>query len=166
LSYGLAGQVQRIGKKAGIWGVQAGYEVLRSRVQVTNFFGRGSDVGVSVDGHTALANHFVNLHPYLGNRFSFKAFNLDLSAGPEVGWLHRSHEKGEAEGSGISAQTDLNRSHPDVDVRARVNLAASYKRTSLLVGYSYGLTSYRKNFDGGSNDLYLQVFRLGLAYRI
>lgn len=168
LSYGLAGQLQRVGKKESIWGVQGGYEILRSRVRINYFIPVAINILYPVEGSTTLANHFVNLHPYFGHRFNLRAFNLDLMAGPEVGWLHRSHEKGKAEGNinNASIRTDLNRSHPDVDVRARVNLAASYKRTSLLLGYSYGLTSYRKNYDGGSNDLYLQAFRLGLAYRI
>ncbi|SHI54911.1 Outer membrane protein beta-barrel domain-containing protein [Hymenobacter daecheongensis DSM 21074] len=168
ISYGGAGQVQRIGPKKGVLGVQAGYEVLRSRVRISNVFEGGTDAGISVKGHTALANQLINLHPFFGHRFALKALDLDLTAGPEVGWLLSSHEKGRATTTGgRTYTTHTARYRPiDVDVRARLNLTAYYRRTGLSLGYSAGLSDYRRGYVGGTNGLFSQVFRVGLAYRI
>jgi hypothetical protein len=166
LAYGLAGQVQRVTAHNTVLGVQAGYEVLQSRVEISNVFDR-SDAGTPATGHTTLANGFINAHPYAGHRFSLRALNLDLTAGPEVGFLRRSHEKGEATvDRGTTYTTDLDR-HQSIktDVRARLNLTAYYKHAGLSLGYSAGLANYRRGYVGGTNELYSQAFRIGLVYR-
>lgn len=163
-SYGLAGQVQRVTRKHMLVGMQAGYEVLQSRVSIANISSRGFNTATT--GHTTLANQFINAHPFLGYRVALNAVAIDLTAGPELGFLRRSHEEGKATAQGQTYTTDLDRTHPNTDVRVRLNLAAYYKHVGLTLGYSRGLTDYQGNYVGGLNGVYSQVFRAGLAYRI
>ncbi|TGE23082.1 hypothetical protein E5K02_22280 [Hymenobacter metallicola] len=168
LAYGAAGQVQRISAANLVFGVQAGYEVLRSRTPVSVIFDK-SDAGASANGHATLANSFINLHAFLGHRFTRGKLDYDLTTGPEIGWLQRSHESAEAtvESAGREVYTtDLDRSQRKVDVRARVNLTAYYQRLGFSVGYSLGLSKYRQDYISSNDKLYSQVFRTGIAYRL
>ncbi|GAA3998810.1 hypothetical protein GCM10022408_07150 [Hymenobacter fastidiosus] len=106
LSYGAATQVQRVGTRRSLFGVQAGYEALRSRVQIANVF-TDSDAGISTAGHIRFAHYFINVHPFLGRRFAVKALAVDLTAGPELGILLRNREAGEAKtGQGVTYTAD------------------------------------------------------------
>lgn len=165
-SYGLAGQAQRVTGKHNLWGAQAGYEVLQSRVKIIGVFER-SDAGTPATGHTTLASQFINVHPFFGHRFALPAVDLDVTAGPEIGFLQDSREKTAAKTTGREFAYHRNRNLPiTTDLRARVNVAAYYHQFGLTAGYSYGFSNYRQNYVGGStNELYTQVFRLGAAYR-
>ena len=166
LSYGLAAQVQRVTAKGSVWGLQTGYEVLRSRARIYVVFNQ-VDAGANATGHTSLFNHGINTHPFFGHRFAVKRAHVDLTAGPEASVLLRSHEEGKAKADGSTFSTRLNHGHPDLDVRARVNVTTYYKRTGLALGYSRGFTNYRKEQAGVNNrPAYLQAFRLGLTYRL
>ena len=167
VAYGVAGQVQRDTKNRLLVGAQAGYEVLNSRVSISNVFTHGSDAGTSVSGHTTLANHFINLHPFIGHRFLVSKVDLDLTAGPELGLLRRSHETGEASNDSYTYTTDLDRSKSiSADLRARLNLTAYYQRFGLALGYSRGFSNYKSGYVGGVNEAYLQAFRVGVVYRM
>jgi hypothetical protein len=165
LSYGLAAQVQRVTAKGSVWGLQSGYEVLRSRTRIHNVFDQ-HDFGINSTGYTSLINHGITAHPFFGHRFAVKSTNLDLTAGPEVSFLQSSHEKGYAKTDRRTYSTSLDHAHPDLDVRARVNLTTYYKHMGLALGYSRGLTNHRKEQAGVRGEAYLQVFRLGLLYRL
>ena len=164
-SYGLAAQMQRVTAKGSVWGVQTGYEVLRSRARITHVFDQ-VDSGSNSTGYTSLFNHGINTHPFFGHRFAVKSTQVDLTAGPEVSFLLRSHEEGDAKTGSKTYSTRLDHGHPDLDVRARVNLTTYYKHIGLALGYSHGLTNYRKNQAGVIGEAYLQAFRLGLIYRL
>ncbi|UOQ71957.1 hypothetical protein [Hymenobacter cellulosilyticus] len=165
-SYGLAGQWQRLTGGQNLLGVQAGYDVLRSRVQITSVLDRNSNV-IQTDGHTTLTNNFINVHPFFGHRFELGSVALDLTAGPEAGYLLHSEERGEAvSGKGVSYTTKRGHAHPDVDVRGRLNLTAYYKEVGLSLGYSYGLTNYGGDVAGEANEVYSQAFRAGLSFRL
>ncbi|QJX45691.1 hypothetical protein HMJ29_01555 [Hymenobacter taeanensis] len=166
LSYGAGAQVQRITRKNSLLGVQAGYEVLRSRVNITHVDLHKIDE-YSAQGRANLATHFVNIHPYYGHRFRVKGVELDVTAGPEVGLMRKSREHSQAiYDNGSRVTTDVEQGvRPKADVRARVNVTAYYQRVGLSVGYAHGVTNYRKGYLGGTNDLFTQVFRAGLAYR-
>ena len=164
-SYGLAAQVQRITQKQDLFGVQAGYEVLRNRQNITEI--NGFRFQTSASGHITLTNQYVNAHPFFGHRFALKTIALDLTAGPEVGLLCRSHlvENITTE-SGYTYSGKFDSNQPKLDVRARLNLAAYYKHIGLTLGYSRGLTNYYGDYAGGRSEAYSQLFRVGLAYRI
>ncbi|MBC6696560.1 hypothetical protein [Hymenobacter sp. BT190] len=166
LTYGGAAQLQRVTKGKAIWGVQAGYEMLRSRARVFLVFDQ-SDAGASADGKTIINSQAGNVHPFVGYRFRHAPLAFDLTAGPEVAFLFRSHEDSRAKSEyGTTYTTSLDRAHPTHDVRARLNLTAYYQRAGLSVGYSYGLTNYQPAIDEVYDDLRYQMLRVGLSYRL
>ncbi|OWP63209.1 hypothetical protein CDA63_10150 [Hymenobacter amundsenii] len=168
LSYGGAGQVQRATAHHLVLGAHLGYEWLRSRVQVaalsTSSF---SSRIIPASGQTTFTGRFVNTHVFVGHRFGAGSFHLDATLGPELGVRLSEREKGEASGGGFTVRTN-NRISDDtkLDLRARANLTAYYQRLGLSVCYSYGLLDYERNYDGGTGDLYSQMLRVGLAYRL
>ena len=168
LSYGGAGQVQRVTAYRLVLGAQAGYEWLRSRVDINGFYpGRGNLVAAT--GHTVLTSRFINTHLFAGWRFHLGAVNLDATLGPELGFLLGVQEKGEASGGGatVSAERDRTPGEVSQDLRARANLTAYYQRLGFSVGYSRGSLNYKNNYVGGAaNEAYSQMLRVGLAYRI
>ncbi|NVO30432.1 hypothetical protein [Hymenobacter lapidiphilus] len=168
LSYGGAGQVQRVTAHQLVLGAQLGYEWLRSRVRIdylsTSPF---SSRVVPATGHTTFTSRFINTHLFVGRRFGVKAVSLDATLGPELGIRGAEREKGEASGDGITVRTNQKTSNETtLDLRARANLAAYYQRFGLSVGYSYGLLDYERGYTGGINGFYSQMLRVGLAYRL
>lgn len=135
LSYGGALQVQRVTRGQTVLGAQAGYDFLRSRVPVVLVFDQ-SDAGTNVSGRVILTSQATNLHPFVGYRFRREQLSFDLTAGPEAAYLLRSHESSRANtpsnrGTVYKYSTSLNREHPRLDVRARLNLTAYYQRVGL-----------------------------------
>jgi hypothetical protein len=166
-SYGLAGQVQHLTKGGSLFGAQAGYEMLRSRVKIQYVFSESS-ADPNAEGHTHLNHQFINTHVFFGHRFAVSGMDLDLTGGPEVGFLQKVREKGQATYNNKQAEikTDVARYvSTKADVRARLNLTGYYHRVGLSLSYAHGLTNYRKGYLGGTNDLSTQVFRAGLVYR-
>ncbi|MCC2547132.1 PorT family protein [Hymenobacter sp. BT175] len=166
MGYGLTGQVQRVGQRQRLVGVQAGYEALQSRVHIRRVFHTMHD-GIAATGRTILTNHFLTVHPFYGYRAQLRSVALDLSAGPELAVLLHSREQGQAvTEQGASYGTSRQLESMPLDVRARLNLTAGYRRLSVSLGYSYGLTNYSEAQPGGPGELYYQFFRIGTAYRI
>ncbi|SNC74670.1 hypothetical protein SAMN06265337_2487 [Hymenobacter gelipurpurascens] len=167
-SYGLAGQVQRLTKGGSLWGAQAGYEMLRSRVNIQYVFSESS-ADPKAEGHTNLNHQFITTHVFFGHRFAVSGLGLDLTGGPEVGFLQKVHEKGRATYNNDQAEITVDRArnvNTKADVRARLNLTAYYHRVGLALSYAHGLTNYRQHYLGGTNELYTQVLRAGLVYRL
>ncbi|RTQ46506.1 hypothetical protein EJV47_21365 [Hymenobacter gummosus] len=128
----------------------------------------GADYLPTLSGRTHLINEFVNVHPFVGRRFGLgKALSVDVSAGADLGLLLHSQEKGRAtDEQGQTLSSNLERPQPGLDVRPRLNLTTYYKRAGLSLGYSHGLTNYRRSWVGGVNEAYAQVWRLGVVYRL
>ncbi|RSK46874.1 hypothetical protein [Hymenobacter rigui] len=166
LSYGGAGQVQRVTAGGLLMGVQAGYEWLRSRVNIDRLYG---DIpsGDAASGHAILTNSSIQAHGFIGWRFRVRQMELDATLGPEVGFRQHLREKAEATNGTSRYTTDTERyASGTPDVRARLNLTAYYHRFGVAVGYSHGLSNYRAGFVGGTNDLYSRMLRLGLVCRL
>lgn len=163
LSYGAAAQIQRTTPKQSLFGVQAGYEVLRNQVGVDKI--TGFRFVEPASGYIRLTNKTINLHPYFGRRLSHKTVDLDLTAGPEFGLILSTREQQKITLLGETTRTDNTRADSYIDLRARINLTAYYKRVGLSTGYSVGLTNYNDDADG-DYEVYSQFVRLGLAYRL
>lgn len=170
LSYGGAGQVQRITSHRLVLGAQVGYEWLRSRVEINEYYASYSlsQPPMPATGHTILNSRFINTHLFAGHRFALGPVSLDATVGPELALLRGRREKGEASGGGTTIRTNRTR-HTSVTtdlLRARANLTAYYQRLGLSVGYSSGLLDQKRGYVGGTNDLYSQMLRVGLAYQL
>lgn len=162
LSYGLTVQAQHVTQNRFVFGLQSGYEILRSSVHII-----GLNAQVDASGNTIFQHTFVNVYPFLGYRFSVHHFEFDVTVGPEVGLPLSSKEIGKAtleDGSTIS--TNYERNMPNTDYRLRSSATVHYKKLGLSVGYSYGLYNYRSGWVGGSNKAYARFIRFGISYEL
>ena len=165
-AYGAAGQVQRVTHGHALFGVQIGYERLRSRVAIDRVWSRLSGERAAI-GHVNLGSSFINVHPFVGRRFGLKGLVLDVSAGPETGYFLQSRERGDAtEANGSKHLVSQDRSHPKTDFRLRGNATVYYRKLGLSTSYSYGLTNYQAGYVGGTNEAAARVWRLGVVYRL
>jgi hypothetical protein len=167
LSYGLAGQLQRVTGNRFIVGLQAGYENLRNQVKIrqsTDFF---TGLTLSAEGRTNLEHHFINFHPMAGYRFSLGTLVLDFTAGPDLAYSFAVREKGKVSlDNGREVEVNRRRSNFGADARIRMNIAASYRNVGITAGYSQGLVNYGRNLDGISNSSVPRILRFGVFYRL
>lgn len=166
LSYGLGAQAARVTRGGILFGLQAGYEVLRSRISIRDYFAPRAGWVRPAAGTVSLEHHFVNAHPFAGYRVLDKAFTLDVTAGPEAALYLSGRETGKATLDGGQAVTiDRRRRDIRVDGRARVGITASYRRVGLSAAYSRGLVNYTGNLDGADRETFSRFIRLGASYR-
>jgi hypothetical protein len=169
ISYGLSAQIQRVTENDFFLGVQSGFEVLRSSVQVAQIFSHQySNSSVSVSGSTKLRLQNINVYPYWGYRLNIKGNDLDVQIGPEMGFILDSRELGEVQAKDGTTYTIENpESHPDMDVRLRASLSFHYKRWMFNSGYSFGVRNFKAGMVGGPVfTAFSRYLRLGIAYRI
>jgi hypothetical protein len=178
-SYGGTIQGQLVTKGGFIVGLQGGYEVLRSKVNVDRYYPISGPIPteyqtlVAVDnsfpvtGHVALQNQTINLNPYIGYRFKLSKVKLDVLPGMDLGFALDTRDKGEVKDKdGKVYKVDFKRSKSPTDVRLRMGAVASYGRYGLNASFAHGVTNYRKNLIGGVNDAHSNLIRLGLSYQL
>ena len=166
-SYGLAGQINHITKQNLIFGIQSGYEVLRSRVDINGISGEFMVAPEVTSGNTVLSHGFINLYPHVGKKFIFDEIEADLAIGPEFGFNTFSREKGEANlDNDTTVQTDTERNDPGTDIRIRPQLTLLFQNWGISAGYSYGLHNYSANLTGGNRKRYSRFIRFGISYVI
>lgn len=167
LSYGLTAQFQRITNYKLIFGLQSGYELLRTQVRIDDVAGDFPTPPSSASGQTTFKNGFIILYPNVGRRFIFNDLNIDLAVGPELGFNVVSREKGEATtNNNIVIKTDRERSHANTDFRLRSSLTVYYKNWGISTGYSYGLRNYSGDLIGGNRERFSRFIRFGVTYRL
>lgn len=167
LAYGLSAQIQRISSSSLIFGLQSGYEVLRSQVSINDVAGEFINPPTDVSGQTTFKNGFITVYPNLGRRFNFNDLNIDLTAGPELGFNVSSRERGEAiTNNDIVIKTDRERNHADTDFRLRSSLTVYYKNWGLSTGYSYGISNYSGELVGANRERFSRFIRFGITYRV
>ncbi len=181
-SYGGDVQAQYVSKSGFITGLQAGYEVLRSKVDVDNydpiiitiFYNYPEVFQIPVKGHTYLQNQDININPYIGYRLNLKKIKIDIMPGMDIGINANSYDKGSATGTdGTVYKVDYKMPKSPTDVRLRLGVAAWFKRFGLTASYAHGLTNFASNLDvtagGGSApalNAHSELIRFGISYRI
>ncbi|WP_295672334.1 hypothetical protein [uncultured Mucilaginibacter sp.] len=178
-SYGGGVQVQHVGRSGFIFGLQGGYQTLRSKVDVNGVY--RSDLNQSVinftipgptaaTGQTYLQSQDINVNPYIGYRLKIKKVKLDLMPGFDLGFNLNTHEYGKATDMGGNVyQTDMDRGKSPVDFRFSLRAAISYNKFSITAGFIQGLTNFSNHLLNDSPTAYYthsQLISLGLAYRI
>lgn len=167
LSYGLSLMVQRITRYKLIFGLQSGYEVLRSQVSIDDVAGDFPNPPSSVSGQTIFKNGFIILYPNFGRRFVYNDLDIDLTVGSEFGFNVVSEEKGKSKTNNNTViRTDRERSHANPDVRLRSSLSAYYKSWGISTGYSYGLLNYSRDLIGDNRERFSRFIRFGITYRL
>jgi len=179
-SYGGYLQAQLVSKGGFIAGAQAGYDVLRSKADITGvvpvynieylpYANYTAPQPVSANGQTYLKSEFINFSPYIGYRIKTAKIKIDLMPGLDFGFSLSSREKGKAitaDGSKTTYQTNVDRGKTPDDVRLKFGAAAIYNRFGLTASYAHGITNYESKMIGGSPEAHSELVRLGLSYRI
>lgn len=169
LCIGLSGNIKRVSKKNFILGIDLGYEVLRSKIQINEISGYTGSLtyNYNATGQTFLNYNFINLHPFLGYRLSTNKINFDITGGLELGYCLNTKEDGKATAlNGIKYETSVDRKTIKSDIRPRIQLATDYKKIGIYIGYSFGLANYKSGYIGGTNECYARLLRFGLTYQI
>lgn len=186
-SYGGNLQGQFVTKGGFICGLGAGYEVLRSQVDIDKYtpivYYNGvifditsNDPSFPVKGHTNLQNQAINLNPYIGYRLQLKKVKLDILPGMDIGFMLKTRDKGKVKDNDGKVYTvDYERSKSPTDVRLHLGVVATYGKFGLNAGYAYGLTNYLSGLvstsnsnqgEAGSFSAHSRLMRLGVSYRI
>ncbi|HEX6982146.1 MAG TPA: outer membrane beta-barrel protein [Balneolaceae bacterium] len=167
LSYGLALQIQRITSGQSVLGLQLGYEMLRSHVQINSISTNHPDSPFPASGQTTLKHDFLNVYPNFGYRFRLQNMPIDLTVGPEFGFNLSSRETGKATfNDGSLIKTNTERSDPGTDIRLRSSLTIYYNDWGISAGYSYGLNNYTSGLAGANSENFSRFIRFGLTYKI
>ncbi|MDR3693954.1 hypothetical protein [Mucilaginibacter sp.] len=178
-SYGGGVQVQYVGRSGFIFGLQGGYQILRSRVDLNDVYRTdlnqsGIDITgpgpTAATGQTYLQSQDINVNPYIGYRLKIKKVKLDLMPGFDLGFNLNTHEYGKATDMGGNIyKTDLDRGKFPADFRFSFRAALSYNKFSITTGFVQGLTNFSNHLLNDSPTAYYthsQLISLGLAYRI
>jgi hypothetical protein len=153
-SYGGDIQAQYVNKSGLLAGVQAGYDVLRSKVVITKYYpfsiilfnvatpGYYDYFNIPVNGQTYLEDKSINISPYIGYRLKIKKIKIDLMPGIDLGFNINSYEKGKATATdGTTYQTNLKMPKAPTDVRLKFGIAATYNRFGITASFAHGLTN-------------------------
>jgi hypothetical protein len=171
-SYGASFLVQRVSASNFLLGVNAGVDVLRTKVDIDRVQAHYPHLSsypsiVPASGHTNYQNSFINLHPYLGRRFQAGALDVDITLGSDVGFGMGSKEKGNATTQdGDVFSTKLSSSSPAYDFRPRAGITAYRGNVGVSVSYAHGISNYQYGRGGTDGDIHMRVLRLGLIYSL
>jgi len=179
--YGFAVQTQVVSKCGFLYGLQAGYDVLKSKTIINAvapfevFFPSANYIVLPnpAMGQTYLQDKFINLNPYVGYRLRLKNIKIDILPGADVAFNTSSYNKGEATTTNNNNvyQVDEKLANAPVDVRLKMGLAVACNRFGITASYARGITNYEKDIvdnTTGKDDYNAQsrLFRLGITYRI
>lgn len=158
LCYGFSFNFKRLSKMDHFWGLDLGYEILRSSVSINKVYEyiatSSNSFNVtniySATGQTFLNNSYINLNPFVGHRYKFKQINFDLTAGADIAFCLKSTEKGNATiPDGTKYTTSKIYGSIPIEIKPRIQLQIGYKKIGLYCGYSIGIArSYQKDFLG------------------
>jgi len=174
LCHGGSVNFKRIIQKKYFFGVDLGYEVLRSRAEITQVYehtpnpsGSGfTSVVLNITGNAFTNNSFINTNPFVGYRCKYKQTNFDLIAGMDIGYYLKVSERGNAKKTdGTNYEIDYSNVYKNInfDFRPRFQVSSNYKKLGVYFGYAYGVSSY------DPMNLHIRTSRLirfGLSYQL
>lgn len=166
---GVSLNFKRASKNNFLYGVDFGYELLRSKIilESINSFDGTSTFKKEASGETFLNIKSLNLNPFLGYRFNINKFPLDLVGGFDIGYVLDANEKGEAIGTdGVKYSASINRKTISKDYRSRIQISSAYKNFGVYLGYCVGIANYKEDYVGGINEAYSKIIRFGMTYQI
>ncbi len=166
LSYGLSVNY-KLANKRFILGVDAGYENLKTKTEVTHYT---DFAGMAITtGKVVLSGHFATVSPFLGYRIPLKDNSLDIQAGVDLQFLLKDgfDEKGKFKLlSGKDIKYENQRSFINKDFRPRLQINYNFSKYSVYTGYSLGVKNYYEDYVGGSSQAQMNTLRFGLQYRL
>ena len=168
LSYGISGNISRVTKNNIIFGIDLGYELLRSKIDIEGVreHNRTTNETVAVEGHTNLNYNFLNTFPNIGYRFVISKINIDFSGGIDFAYCLNTTEKGSATSTTREYNTTRDRKTIETELRPRIQIGIYRGNVGAYFGYSKGLRNYKSGYVGGVNEAYGNLIRFGLKYKI
>ena len=168
LSYGISGNISRITKNNIIFGIDLGYELLRSKIEIDRVSEYNGTINqmIEANGKTYLNNSFINILPTIGYRFSESKLTFDLSGGIDFAYCLGATEKGSATSTTREHITKRDRKTIDTEFRPRIQIGIYKRKIGIYLGYSKGLKNYKSEYVGGVNEAFGNIFRFGIKYRI
>src|SRR5690606_27130086 len=117
-SYGLSANVTRITKSNLRLGIDLGYEVLRSRIDINSVWQHSDNINETVpaNGNSNQNSSFINLFPSIGYQFFASSVKLFFDGGFDFGYCLKTEEKGYAKSESIEYKTYRDRKTIDFDI--------------------------------------------------
>ena len=149
-------------------GLQAGYEALGSKINISSVYSEG--VPMPATGSFTEHLNYINLNPFIGYRFDVDKVHLDVMPGLDIALGLNSKLTGKAvtNNNVVYSPSSVINGKPDDDVRIRLGLAAYYQRFGIIASYSRGLADFNSGeiADAPVPAMHLEAFRLGISYQI
>jgi hypothetical protein len=179
-AYGAGFQAQHVAAGGFIIGLQASYDILRTRENINDVYPVGLDQatgdyifnynGVAATGQSVLVSQDVNFNPYIGYRIKAKNVKIDLMPGIDLGYNVSVYEYGNAKDAGGNKyQTSYYSGTLSPDLRLRFGAAAWYKKYAFTASYAHGLTNFSSDLlNDNPTPMYTrsELIRFGLAIRL
>lgn len=168
LSYGISVNINRIAKNNVIFGIDLGYELLRSKIDIERVleYNGTTNQMIEATGKTYLNNSFINLLPTIGYRFSTSKLTFDLSGGIDFAYCLTTTEEGYATSETKKYTTKRDKKTIDTEFRPRIQIGIYKHKIGIYFGYSKGLKNYKSEYVGGTNEAFGNILRFGIKYRI
>lgn len=162
---GASAIVQREFRNHFVASLEAGYEVLRTRIIVDQY--QLDDMIITTDGLNITRNHFINAFPSAGYNFRLsETLNLTVTGGIDLGFGLKSSNRLTIPDFSKSYYSDLPNLVQKVDHRARIQARIDGKRLGFTASYAHGTRNWLTGWAGGPTELYMRVWRAGVQYRI
>lgn len=163
-----------------ILGVQSGYEILKSNVDITGVQPLLYQVEYTsiapqnyptnpAHGSTTLQSNVININPYIGYRINAGLFHIDLTPGVDIGLTTKMTVKGKGTETDNNAvyYVENKSSKPSNDTRLRMGATLGIKRLNIFAAYAHGLTNLNGDaYNGSSHKIHSDMVRIGLGYRL
>ncbi len=168
LSYGASVGYTRTSRTNIRFGLDVGYEVLRSKISIDGVWLHGGmiDETVPAEGWTYMNLNFMNIYPRVGYEFASFDKIITLDFGVDYGYCLKATEKGYAETTTREFETERDRTTIRTDFRPRVQIGIARNRIGAYFGYSVGVVNYKSAFVGGSFRAYTNVVRVGVNFKL
>jgi hypothetical protein len=157
-------------KRNFLFGIDLGYETLRSKISIDRIDGYTgfSTYQYSATGKTYLNSDFINLNPFLGYRIQYENISFDFAGGLDLACCLKGTENGNATASnGTKYSISADSKPANIDIRPRFQFSAVYKKFGLYTGYSYGILNYMMWLKGdGIWEAYSRLIRFGVTYQL
>ena len=173
LCYGASLNVKRVFNNKYFFGVDIGYEMLSSKVNVSSVFEVHQNANTSstytlthnLTGNAFINNSFINAYPFVGYQCKYDKISFDLTVGADIGYYLKITESGNVkkpDGTNYNVYFDPISKYLDIDFRPRLQLTTSYKKFGVYVGYSYGIFRYASF----SKSMASRVIRFGVTCKL
>ncbi len=168
VTYGVSATVQKITKWSFIYGINFGYETLRSQVTTAKSLGQGI-IDLSMMKQKIINNNFLNVSPFIGYRLKLHEFSFDLTTGYELAvrissqYTYLPTNSYAANFLGIQ---NNNLQSFSKEALTRVQLAMNYKRIGVYTGYSRSLGNYIGNAINSDYFKAESIVRFGATFKM